>query len=62
MALGDKFHAADTDYEEGTAEYDAADYNFQIVDHSDDVVALFSSKERRDVVLAFINTMTNFPK
>lgn len=56
MAIGDKYHAAETNYEPDTAEYDAADYNFQIVDHSDDVVALFPDKEMRDHVLKLINT------
>jgi hypothetical protein len=55
MALGDKFHAADTSYEPDTAEYDAADYNYQIVDHSDDIVGLFQTAEMRDKVLAFLN-------
>jgi hypothetical protein len=55
MSVGDKFHAAETNYEEGEAEYDAVWYNYQIVDHSDDVVALFGSKETRDLVLAFLN-------
>lgn len=55
MALGNKFHAADTAYEPETAEYDAADYNYQIVDHSDDVIALFSDKATRDAWLEIIN-------
>lgn len=55
MALGDKYHAADTAYEPDTAEYDAADYNFQIVDHSDDVIALFTDKVQRDHVLTLLN-------
>jgi hypothetical protein len=37
------------------AEYDAADYNYQIVDHSDDVIALFGDKKMRDFILQLIN-------
>lgn len=55
MALGDKYHAADTAYEPETAEYDAADYNYQIVDHSDDVIALCPTMEIRDKLLALLN-------
>lgn len=55
MAIGDKYHAAETNYEPDTAEYDAADYNFQIVDHSDDVIALFTDKVQRDHVLTLLN-------
>jgi hypothetical protein len=55
MSVGDKFHAAETDYGLEEAEYDAGEYNYQIVDHSDDVVALFPLKEVRDKVLKFLN-------
>lgn len=61
MALGDKYHAADTSYEPDTAEYDAADYNYQIVDHSDDVIALFPDKATRDIVLNFMNATNLLP-
>lgn len=55
MALGDKYHAADTSYEEGDAEYDASEYNFQIVDHSDDIIALCPTAEVRDTLLKLLN-------
>lgn len=59
MSVGDKFHAAETSYVAYDAEYDAADYNYQIVDHSDDIVALFPDKATRDKVLAFLNVPPN---
>jgi hypothetical protein len=55
MSVGDKFHAAETSYAADEAEYDAADYNYQIVDHSDDVIALFPDKGMRDKVLEYLN-------
>lgn len=55
MALGDKYHAKETEYAAGEAEYEGSDFNFQIVDHSDDIIALFTNKEERDHVLALIN-------
>ncbi len=55
--MSDKYFPANTSYEPDTAEYDAADYNFQIVDHSDDVIALFPDQRMRDKVLNFLNTV-----
>ena len=55
--IGDKYHEADTSYEPETAEYDAAEYQFQIVDLSGDTVALFPLKRERDWVLKLLNRM-----
>lgn len=54
MALGDKYHAADTSYEAGEAEWPAEDFQYQIVDHSDDIIALFTDKAKRDHVLKLL--------
>ena len=54
--IGDKYHEADTEYtEEDDAEYNASDFNYQIVDLSGDIVALFADKEERDKVLLLLN-------
>lgn len=54
--IGDKYHGADTSYEEkDDAEYGAHDFNYQIVDLSGDIVALFSDKEERDKVVKLLN-------
>lgn len=58
MSVGDKFHAAETSYGPDEAEYDAAEYNYQIVDHSDDVIALFPDKGMRDKVLKMLNAFS----
>jgi hypothetical protein len=55
MAVGDKYHAAFTEFTVGEAEYDAAEFNFQIVDHSDDIIALFPTEKERDHILALLN-------
>lgn len=59
---GEKYFGAETQYTAATspdiepeASYDAGDWNFQIVDHADDVQVLCSNKEMRDRILAFLN-------
>lgn len=59
MPTLDKYHAADTTYEEDDAAYDGADYNFQIVDDSDDVVCLCPTAEIRDKLLVLLNSDTS---
>lgn len=53
--IGDKYHGADTSYEPDTAEYDAAEFNFQIVDLSGDIIALCPTAAERDMILAKLN-------
>jgi hypothetical protein len=55
MAVGDKYHAADTNYEKGEAEWPAEDFQHQIVNDSDDIIALFGDAKERDHVLALLN-------
>jgi Rad3-related DNA helicase len=55
MSVGDKYHAAETSYVADEAEYDAADYNFQIVTHSDDVVCLCPNREIMEHIRALLN-------
>lgn len=55
MAIKDKYHATDTEYTEDEAEYDASEYNHQIVDDSGDPVVLCGSKEMRDHLLKLLN-------
>lgn len=53
--IGDKYHAMETQHDDGEAEYDAADWNFQIVDTAGDMVALCGNKEDRDHILKLLN-------
>lgn len=53
--IGNKYHESDTHYVEGEAEYDAADYNYQVVDLSGDTVVLCSNREDRDHILKLLN-------
>lgn len=61
MTVLDKYHAADTSYKEAPsddhepeASYDAGAWNYQIVDDSGDIIALFSDKAQRDHVLKLL--------
>jgi len=52
---GEKYHASDVMYEPDTAEYDAHDFQYQIVDLSGDIIALFSDNHERDKILHMMN-------
>lgn len=60
---GEKYHAADTSYiEESDAEYNASDFNYQIVDLSGDIICLCPTAAERDMVLKLLNTPTELDK
>ena len=52
---GEKYFKSDTSYSEGEAEHDAADWNFQVVDHSADIICMCSTAEDRDMILKLLN-------
>lgn len=56
MATLDKYHAISTAYDDddNAAEYDAYEYNHQIVDDSGDIVVLCGSEEMRDHLLKLL--------
>lgn len=55
MAVGDKYHSSDVEYAPNEAEYDAHDFQYHIVDHSADIIAMFPDKDTRDRWLEIIN-------
>jgi len=51
----DSYITQNTQYEADEAEYDAADYNYQILDDEGEIVALFSDEKLRNKVAAFLS-------
>lgn len=53
--ISDPYQPQETQYDEGEAEYDAADYNYQIVDEAGDIFCLCSTKEDQELILKLLN-------
>lgn len=50
-----EYEPADHICEEGEAEYDASEYQYQILDSDSEIVVLCHDKELRDKILNFLN-------